>query len=267
MRCVALLLLARTSVALRVTVAGGSGFVGSRVCKYLVDAGAEVRAVSKSGAAPAWAAGETWAGSVTWVASDLTRGSMESLEAALGAPEAFVSCVGSIGFDRQGLLLGNGKTNADCTKALQNLGGVKRIAYVSVSEELFDSASWLPGFFEGYFDGKRQAEAAFNSVASTCIVRPTFIYGGDSFGIAPPRVTAEYGAFIEGLLSAAPFKLLADVMPGLIKIALRPPVSVDAVAAACARAAMGSVDAATLDGTEAINAAADLPEPEATAVA
>lgn len=115
------------------------------------------------------------------------------------------------------------------------------------------------------FDGKRQAEAAFAELApgSVCVVRPTFIYGGDSFAIAPPRVTAEYGAFIEDLLSAGPFKFLAGVLPGLLKVALRPPVSVDAVAAACARAAIGKIDAGqVIDGTEAINAAADLPPKE-----
>jgi len=256
--------LATSSHALRVTVAGGTGFVGSRVCKYLVENGAEVTSVSQRGAAPAWAAGSPWASKVDWVANDMTRGSMESLETALGSPEAFVSCVGSVGFDRQGLLLGNGKTNVDMAKALQGKN-VQRVAYVSVSEELFDSSSWLPGFFVGYFDGKRQAEAALEGVApgSTCVVRPTFIYGGDKFAIAPPRVTAEYGAFIESLLSAPPFKLLANVLPGLLKVALRPPVSVDAVAAACARAAMGAVEAGNvLDGTEQINAAADLPKPE-----
>merc|ERR1719261_1897909 len=121
------------------------------------------------------------------------------LEEALGTPDAFVSCVGAIGFDRQGLLLGNGKTNSDVAKCLAKIGGVQRAAYVSCSEELFDSKGWLPGFFDGYFEGKRQAEAALPTAVSgdVCIVRPTFIYGGDSFGIAPPRVTTEYGEFIE----------------------------------------------------------------------
>ena len=181
----------------------------------------------------------------------------------IGTPEAFVSCVGSVGFDRQNLRLGNGKTNADAAKVLAKAGSVKRVAYVSVSEELFESKGWLPGFFEGYFEGKRQAEAAFEDLApgSVCIVRPTFIYGGDEFGIAPPRVTAEYGAFIEKLLSAPPFKLAANVLPGLLKVALRPPVDVDAVAAACGRAALGQVGAGSLEG-EAINEAADLPPKE-----
>ena len=144
-----LLLCAAAASALKVTVAGGSGFVGSRVCKYLVDGGADVVALSKSGAPPAWAVSEGWSKSVSWVANDLVRGSMGDLEAAVGKPDAFVSCVGSVGFDRQGLLLGNGKANVDAAKALAKIGSVQRVAYVSVSEELFDSSGWLPGFFVG----------------------------------------------------------------------------------------------------------------------
>ena len=133
--------LAASASALKVTVAGASGFVGSRVCKYLVDAGADVTGVSKSGKAPAGAG--PWAASVTWKASDMTRGSMGDLEEVIGTPEAFVSCVGSVGFDRQNLRLGNGKANADAAKVLAKAGSVKRVAYVSVSEELFESKGWL----------------------------------------------------------------------------------------------------------------------------
>ena len=52
-----------------------------------------------------------------------------------------------------------------------------------------------------------------------------------------------------------PFRFLADVTPGLIKVALRPPVCVDSVAAACAKAAMDDSGAglSVLDGTDAIN--------------
>ena len=63
----------------QVTVLGGSGFTGSRVCKALVDGGAEVVSVSKGGKAPAWAAGEAWASSVDWRSNDLCRGSREAL--------------------------------------------------------------------------------------------------------------------------------------------------------------------------------------------
>lgn len=64
------------------------------------------------------------------------------------------------------------------------------------------------------------------------------------------------------MLFLPPFKLAADVTPGLIKVALRPPVCVDSVAAACAKAAMDDSGAAlsTLDGTEAINAYSGQPK-------
>ena len=65
----------------------------------------------------------------------------------------------------------------------------------------------------------------------------------------------EYGAGVEELLMLPPLQVLADVTPGLIKVALRPPVSVDSVAGACARAVTeeSGVVLPTLDGTNAIN--------------
>ena len=46
---------------------------------------------------------------------------------------------------------------------------------------------------------------------SAVIVKPSFIYGGEEFGIAPPRVTKTYGGFIESLLSVGPVRSLAKV--------------------------------------------------------
>ena len=76
-----------------------------------------------------------------------------------------------------------------------------------------------------------------------------------------------YGSGVDRLLSFGLIETIADAAPGLIKVALRPPVSVDAVAGACASAALGELaeDAATrravgeLDGTAAIKAAAGDP--------
>ena len=118
----------------------------------------------------------------------------------------------------------------------------------------------------GYFDGKIVAEqAALDAVSGddkkVCLVKPTFIYGGDEFGFLPPRVNYEYGSGVEELLFLPPFKFLADVTPGLIKVALRPPVCVDSVAAACAKAALDeSGNLPTLDGTEQINAYSGQPD-------
>lgn len=73
---------------------------------------------------------------------------------------------------------------------------------------------------------------------------------------SPPRVNTGYGSGVEELLSNDLIQKVADKMPGLIKVALRPPVSVDAVAGAAAAAALGSgAKDAVLDGTIAINEA------------
>ena len=105
-----------------------------------------------------------------------------------------------------------------------------------------------------------QAEAAFTALEAptTCFVKPSFIYGGETFELFPPRVNAAYGSGGEELLSNGIIQKVADVMPGLIKVALRPPVSVDAVAGAAAAAAVGKASG-KLDGTFAINEAAGQP--------
>ena len=251
--------------ALKVTVVGGTGFVGRRVCEFLVEQGATVSSVSKSGAVPGDCLDEPWTAKVQWVANDLTRGARENLAAAIGDPDAIVSTVGAIGFDRQGLLLGNGVANVEVARAAQ-AAGVSRIVYVSVSGEVVEASKpfgqqQLPG----YFEGKAMAEAAIIEAVGSdgaCFVKPTFIYGGESFAIAPPRVTAWYGAGVEELLSTPPFRFIAPKLPGLLKVALRPPVSVDAVAMACAGLAIGTVDCAgTLDGTDSINEAAGMSTP------
>ena len=119
----------------------------------------------------------------------------------------------------------------------------------------------LPGFFGAYFEGKQTAEEAMAAEfgENACIIKPSFIYGGDDFGLLPPRVSGWYGSFIEELLSQAAFVKGAEVLPGLLGVALRPPVNVDAVAAACVAHALGECSETELDGTAAINAVAALP--------
>ena len=114
------------------------------------------------------------------------------------------------------------------------------------------------------------ALAAVNDATRTCIIKPSFIYGGDTFAVplpgkfVAPRVSSDYGYFVEDILSLGPIQALADLMPGLVKVALRPPSSVESVATACAFAASGKLASGqatrravgTLDGTAAIKAAA-----------
>ena len=84
-RAAAILCLASVSALRPVTVLGGNGYVGSRVAELLVkQGGLAVRSVSKSGTPPC---SDAWTSEVEWVANDLTRGSREALEAAIGALE------------------------------------------------------------------------------------------------------------------------------------------------------------------------------------
>ena len=62
--------------------------------------------------------------------------------------------------------------------------------------------------------------------------------------------------FVEGALSLPPTRFLAGLVPGVLSLALQPPVSVNALATAAAGAALGRVKPGRLDGTDAINAAA-----------
>lgn len=248
-----------TALSLSVTVFGGGGFTGSRVCKILVDKGATVTSISRTGVPPKWIADEEWTKSVVWKSADVLA-DPASLDQAVGSPDAVVSCIGVIGTDPAALRRGNGDANIAAFASAKRGGKLRRAAYVSVGSEV-DACKekWLPEFFGGYFDGKQMAEKAAldamdGDASKVCLIKPTFIYGGADFALIPPRVNNEYGSGVEELLSLPPFKLLAGVTPGLIKVALRPPVSVDSVAAACAKAALDeSGFLPVLDGTDQIN--------------
>lgn len=143
MLAIRLCLLASAASALRVTVLGGTGFVGSRVCQALATSSSsvEVVSVSRTGEVPEWCKGDDWTKQVSWVKNELTRGSREKLQEAIGAPDAVVSCVGAIGFGQQALLLGNGIANVEATAAAKVVGA-QRMAYVSVGSEVAASKGW-----------------------------------------------------------------------------------------------------------------------------
>ena len=272
-----LLWLSTGTDALKVTVVGGSGFVGSRVCKILVGTGTQVTSLSKSGRIPEWASGEEWTDKVEWKSIDLLEADVAAIDAAMGAPESIVSCLGVVDSSAEVLRRGNGVANVNAFESAKR-AGVKRSVYVSVASEVVAcKEGWLPFAkeeFSAYFAGKAMAEeaalAAVNDATRTCIIKPSFIYGGDTFAVplpgkfVAPRVSSDYGYFVEDILSLGPIQALADLMPGLVKVALRPPSSVESVATACAFAASGKLASGqatrravgTLDGTAAIKAAA-----------
>ena len=99
-----------------------------------------------------------------------------------------------------------------------------------------------------------EAAAAGRRAETAIVVKPSFACGGDSRPSAARG--SGYSAAIEEILSNAIITKIAGVLPGLLKVALRPPSSVDAVAEACVRCAVGDCATTVLDGTVAINDAA-----------
>jgi len=243
----------------KVVVAGGNGFVGSRVCQQLAEAGCEVVSISRTGSTPAWAANQEWASKVTWTAGDVTSASAE-IEEAMQRASAVVSCVGVIGGSDADMKAGNGDTTEELVKMAQKTS-VPRFVYVSVSKAVPDAVEALA--LKGYFAGKRQGEAAVKAAygdQGVCI-GPTFIYGGEEFSATPPRVAEWYGRFVErGLSLDIVQPLTKALLPSALGLALLPPVWVNNVAAATAGAAVGKVQGEKIDGTAEINAAAQMAE-------
>ena len=254
----------------RVTVFGGTGFVGSRVCQALVEDynNLQVTSVSQSGVIPQEYIGQDWTNSVTWNQATLGTDDANHIQAAANFPQAVISCVGAIGTNPTALRQGNGAANvaafqASASAAADNdQGGLQRAVLIGVSADVADlpGTFGIPDFVASYVQGKQEAAAAaleaVNGDTTKCtVIQPSFIYGGSSFGIAPPRVTTEYGSAVEQVLSWPIVTTVADLLPpGLVKVALRPPVSVTAVAKACAAAAVGDCTESVIDGTAAIKA-------------
>jgi uncharacterized protein YbjT (DUF2867 family) len=229
----------------KVLVLGGTGFVGSRVVQLLKDQGVSVAATSRDGR------DGTIALDVT--KTDVTK-EMESLAKGYSA---VVSCIGAIGSSNDGVVNAASGLAAQGAKA----AGVDRFVYISVAPEVKEFAKGID-FLDEYMKGKTFSQSAILSSFpnSATLIEPTFIYGGDEFSLKPPRVASFYGEFIEALLSSGPVRGITNIAPeGIIKIALEPPVSVDAVAAAAVNGALGTSSGVTeLDTYDKIKAAAGL---------
>ncbi|KAM7525468.1 hypothetical protein LguiA_015370 [Lonicera macranthoides] len=205
----------------RVVVLGGSGFVGSAICKAAVSNGIEVISLSRSGR-PSYSS--PWVDQVTWMTGDVFYVNWDDV---LPGATAVVSTLGGFGSEEQMQRI-NGEANVVAVNAAKEYGIPK---YVLISVHDYN----LPPFLlsTGYFTGKRKAESEVLSKYPTSgvVLRPAFIYGKrkvDGFEI-PLDVVGEP---VERLLKAVenftkPLKSLpaSDLL-------LAPPVSVDDVALA-----------------------------------
>ena len=135
---------------------------------------------------------------------------------------------------------------------------MQRFVYISVAPEVRELAKGV-SFLQNYMTGKSFAEESIQTYfpSSFTLIEPTFIYGGNKFGVSPPRVASGYGKLIEGLLSSAPLRAVTSVAPaGIIKIGLEPPVAAETVANAAIAGALGKATLSTLDTYDKIQEAA-----------
>jgi nucleoside-diphosphate-sugar epimerase len=228
-----------SSSSRKVVVLGGSGFVGSRVAEVLRGAGAAVVSTSTDGRDGT-------------VALDLTSGDLKGLFA--GA-DAVVSCVGTIGTPNDEAVNAATGRAAMAAKA----AGVDRFVYITVSPDVKELASDVE-FLAPYLRGKAYSRDAVLQMYGdkATLIEPTFIYGGGSFEVSPPRVPDFYGRLVEGVLSASPLRQLGRALsPGIVKVALEPPVPVGDVARAAAAGALGRAPLSVLDTYDKIKRAAD----------
>ncbi len=230
----------------KVLVLGGSGFVGTEVCKQLKSLGVDYVATSRDGR------GGTTALDFTNTSVNIAS-QVEELAKGFGCT-AVISCIGSIGTsDDEVVNSGTGLAAVGAKAA-----GVKNFVYISVAPEVRGVAKGV-SFLEKYMAGKQFSEDTIvgSNFDAYTLIEPTFIYGGDKFAINPPRVADGYGKLVEGVLSSSPLRFAASVTPGIIQVALEPPVKVSAVAGAAVSGSLGLAQT-TLDTYDKINAASKL---------
>ncbi|KAK4600515.1 hypothetical protein RGQ29_010243 [Quercus rubra] len=210
----------------KLLVLGGSGFVGSHVCREALDRGLTVASLSRSGRSTIR---DSWANHITWHQGNLLL--PDTLKEALSGATAVISCVGGFGSNSHMYKI-NGTANINAIRAAAEQG-VKRFVYVSATD--FGVANYL---LKGYYEGKRAAETELLTKFpySGVILRPGFIYGTRSVGSMKIPLGV-IGSPLEMVLQhAKPMSQLPLVGPLFIS-----PVNVTAVAQVAVRAATDPV--------------------------
>ncbi|EYU43716.1 hypothetical protein ABFS82_01G109300 [Erythranthe guttata] len=209
----------------RIVVLGGSGFVGSAICKAAVSKGIEVISLSRSGR-PSYS--EPWVDQVNWVTGDVFYANWD--EVLVGAT-AVVSTIGGFGSEEQMQRI-NGEANVVAIHSAKEYG-IPKFILISVHDYN------LPSFMlsTGYFTGKRKAEAELLSKYpnSGVVLRPGFIYGKrkiDGYEIPLELI----GEPLEKFLSAVQnFTKPLNTLPAS-DLVLAPPLSVNDLAFAAINA-------------------------------
>ncbi|KAM0863309.1 hypothetical protein ACQ4PT_044686 [Festuca glaucescens] len=210
----------------KLLVLGGSGFVGSHVCKEALDRGFVVSSLNRSGKP---SISEAWADKVIWNQGNLLEPA--SLMDSMDGVSAVVSCVGGFGSNSQMIKI-NGTANVNAIRAAAEKG-IKRFVYVSAAD--FGLVNYL---LQGYYEGKRAAEAELLSkfTYGGVILRPGFIHGTRRVGSMKIPLGLVGSPMQMVLQNAKPLTRLPLVGP-----MLTPPVSATSVAKVAVRAATDPV--------------------------
>ncbi|CAL5081026.1 unnamed protein product [Urochloa decumbens] len=210
----------------KLLVLGGSGFVGSHICKEALDSGFVVSSLNRSGKP---SISESWADKVIWNQGNLLEPA--SFKDAMGDVSAVISCVGGFGSNSFMYKI-NGTANINAIRAAAEKG-VKRFVYVSAAD--FGLVNYL---LKGYYEGKRAAEAELLSkfTYGGVILRPGFIHGTRQVGSVKIPLGLVGAPMQMVLQNAKPLARLPVVGP-----LLTPPVSVTSVAKVAVRAATDPV--------------------------
>lgn len=206
----------------KLLVLGGTGFVGTHICKEGLQEGHLVVSVSRSGM-PSFQ--DSWTSDVRWIQGNLFE--PDKWNNVLKEAFAVISCVGAFG-SSQTMRKVNGDANVAAIDAA-HVAGVKRFVYISAINFGFPSF-----ILRGYYEGKKAAEDALRSKFpyGGVILRPGFIHGDRQVG----RIKVPLG-IVGGPLEMVLKNVRSASQIPLIGSLLLPPLKVTSVAKAAVRAA------------------------------
>ncbi|GER34649.1 NAD(P)-binding Rossmann-fold superfamily protein [Striga asiatica] len=209
----------------RIVILGGSGFVGSAICKAAVSKGIEVTSISRYLTSPLEQVRKAF---LLRLVGDVFYANWDEV---LPGATAVVSTLGGFGSEEQMQRI-NGEANVVAVNAAKDYGIPK---FILISVHDYNLPSFL--LSSGYFTGKRKAESEVLSKypSSGVVFRPGFIYGKrkvDGFEVPLDLI----GEPVEKLLNAVEnFTKPLNSLPAS-DLLLAPPVSVDDLASAVVNA-------------------------------
>ncbi|KVH88747.1 NAD(P)-binding domain-containing protein [Cynara cardunculus var. scolymus] len=150
----------------KIVVLGGSGFVGSAICKAAVSRGIEVISLSRSGRPTTLS---SWEDQVTWITGDVFYVNWDEV---LPGATAVISTLGGFGSEEQMQRI-NGEANVIAVTAAKEYGIPK---FILISVHDYNIPSFL--LSSGYFTGKRKAESEImEKVAAVNAVKDDDFFG------------------------------------------------------------------------------------------